>query len=153
MGVKQFTQLATVSLSATTVSFADTPATAVPSGGSEQITFYAAAGSIVRPSAVLGSIPAVPLGTGVNKTSLYLEIGSLSVMQAVGADNTLVSISNSSVNSASVGGQPAVGEFVDVSRFVADSVTGITWLYTNGSASAQTAGRTYKLVGVQEAIV
>lgn len=153
MGVKQFTQLATVSLSATTVSLSSNPATAIPSGGSESVTFYAAVGTIIRPVGYGCTFPAVPGGTGLKNSTVNIQPAGVDQTEGVGADNTNVVFRGSCWAVASVSAQPAVGVVQLVGGWVLDSVTGATFIATNGSASAQTATRSYVISGVQEAIV
>ena len=152
-GVKQFTQFATVSLSASSVSMLTTPTTAIASGGSEQVVYYAAVGTIIRPSGIGLVVAAVPSAAGTNTHSFYIIAGPVNLMGLTGKDNTQIAFRGSCVVEANDSSYPTLGQPIRVGDMIADSVSGLELEYINDSSLSQTSERYYQLAGVQEAIV
>lgn len=156
MGIPQFQQISQTILDASAQNVSQAMTSIAAGGGSKQITFYAAAGTIGRAVGMSAAVPVVPAAAGANSHQLQLTAGPASsgvtVLFGKALDNQLMQFMGGTWVGTFQQVMPAVGAPVSFAGTFFDSTDGVSWQYTNNSTHEQTGTLNFWLSFLQEVL-
>lgn len=154
-GTPDYQRLTATLPSISQVAFLSQPATDIAAGGSEQITFYSAAGTYSTIRSVSMTAPAIAAATTGNQEIRLYGSDQVNYTLGTSAYSDVLSYGPGYWNTASITQQPPAQAGADQAWFlkagiVVDATTGCGILCYNNTNAAQTGARFYLLTGTRE---